>query len=272
MRTRLMKRAFAALAVLAATGMAAPAHAVFIDTWAYTFSSSFSNVADNGGAGTIVNTGTEIDWGAIGGPRSSIGAVDTPSAGFVDTNGDPVAVDDYFHDNNVLPLGSRMLTSTTLSIDIALTPSDPAAGAPGPVLSRSFDIGFFETPNRGSNGVCADGGAVGTGINANGCADIFTLAFDLGQFDFTYDGVEYSLFLFEDPQSAGFPQLGTLPDAACESVSLDLGCFGLRTPENELTVAEFVISIEAQEVSEPAALGLFGLGLLGLGTLRRRKG
>lgn len=269
MRAKFLKSVFPVLA-LAAAGTAAPAQAAFVNTWNYSFSSVFSNVTDDGGTGTIVNEGDRVTWGPADGPRSSIGAVDTPTGGSVQTNGAPAAADDFFHDNNILPLGSRSLTSATLTVTINLTPTDPAGDPLAPPLSRSFDINFFETPNEGTNGVCANGEAVGEGINSNGCADIFTLEFDFGQFDFTYDGVDYSLFLFEDPASEP-QQLGFLSDAACASVGLDPQCFGFLTREEALTVAEFVISIEAQEVPEPAALGLFGLGILGLGAARRRR-
>lgn len=271
MRAKFIKGLFSAAAVLAMAAAAAPAQAEFVNTWAYTVTSSFSNSTDDGGTGTLTETPTEISWGPADGPRSSIGVVDTPTSGFVNTNGDAEAADDYFHDNNALPLGSRSLVSTTLTVNIALTPTDPAGTPLAPPLERSFDIDFFETPNSGSNGVCADGGAVGEGINSAGCADIFTLEFDFGQFDFTFDGVDYAAFLFEDPESEGFPQLGFLSDAACASVGLDSGCFGFLTAEDALTVAEFVLSIEGQDVPEPAAIGLFGLGLVGLGVARRRR-
>lgn len=271
MRAKFLKGIFPAAAVIAMAAAATPAQAAFVNTWAYTFSSSFSDSTDDGGTGTLIETPTELSWGPADGPRSSIGVVDTPTSGFVDTNGDFEAADDYFHDNNVLPLGSLSLTSTRLSVNIALTPTDPAGAPLAPPLSRSFDINFFETPNAGSGGICADGGAVGEGINSAGCADIFTLEFDFGQFDFTYDGVDYSAFLFEDPTSAGFPQLDFLSDAACASVGLDSGCFGFLTPEDQLTVAEFVLSVEGVDVPEPAAIGLFGLGLFGLGVARRRR-
>ncbi len=48
-------------------------------------------------------------------------------------------------------------------------------------------------------------------------------------------------------------------------------CFGFLTAEDRLTVAEFVIQLEAQEVPEPAMLGLFGLGVLDIAAARRRK-
>lgn len=271
MRAKLLRGIFPAAAAVAIMASAAPAQAEFVNTWAYTVTSSFSNSTTDGGFGTFTETPTDLSWGPADGPRSGIGVVDTPTSGFVNTNGDFEAADDYYHDNNALPLGSISLESTRLTVNIALTPTDPAGAPLAPPLSRSFDIDFFETPNDGSNGICADGGAVGSGINSAGCADIFTLEFDFGQFDFTYDGVDYSAFLFEDPTSANFPQLGFLSDAACASVGLESGCFGFLTAEDARTVAEFVLSIEGEEVPEPAAIGLFGLGLIGLGMARRRR-
>lgn len=273
MRTRIVSRALPALAVLASVAMPTSAHAAFVTTWDYEVTSSFSNVEDDGGFGTITTSpdNDEITWGANG-RFSSIGAVDTPTSGSVETNGAPAPADDYFHNNFVIPLGARSLTSTTLTVEIALTPTSPAGTPLAPPLERSFDINFFETPNAGSNGVCADGGAVGAGVNSAGCADIFTLEFDFGQFNFEFDGEQYSAFLFEDPESPGFPQLDFLSDEACTSVGAGTGCFGFLTAEDERTVAEFVVSVEGEAaVPEPAALGLLGLGLLGLSIARRRK-
>jgi hypothetical protein len=154
-----------------------------------------------------------------------------------------------------------------LTIAIELMPTDRAGAAVS--LTRSFDIDFFETPNDPAGGICANGEAVGTGVNSAGCADIFTLEFDFGQFDFTYDDVNYSLFLFEDPTK---PQrLGTLSAAACAAAGAGAGCFGFLTPEAQRTVAEFVIQIEAQDVPEPAMIGLLGLGMLGIAGSRRRR-
>jgi hypothetical protein len=228
-------------------------------------------VTDDGETrGTLTSTPTRISWGPTNGaPRSAIGVVDTPTTGTINTNGNFEAADDYYHDNFSIPLGSRSLESARLTVTIGLTPIDPVGTPLSPALTRSFDINFFETPNQPTNGICADGTAQGSGINSVGCSDIFTLEFDFGQFDFTYNDVDYSLFLFEDPTK---PQrLGFLSAGACAAAGAGPNCFGFQTPENQRTVAEFVIQIEAQAVPEPAMLGLFGMGLIGLAASRRRR-
>ena len=265
MRSKLITRALPALAVLASVAMPTSAHAAFVNSWNYTVTSTFSDSQFRGSVGNSTETPETLSWGTET-RRSSIGTTNSPRTGVVVTNGDEADANSYFHDNNVLPTGTVFLESTSLQVTIEL---EPVGGTGGPDLSRTFDINFFETPNAGQNGVCANGGAVGDGINSAGCADIFVLEFNFGQFDFEYDGQSFSAFLFEDPD--GPQQLGFLSDEACDFVGAGSGCFGFLTAEDALTVANFVLTVEGQDVPEPAALGLMGLGLLGLGAARRRK-
>lgn len=270
MSMKLLRRVLPVLAVGASVTVPTSAQAAFVSAWDYTFTSSFANAEFDGGTGEFTTAPTILEWGD-GGALSSVGVQNTPTTGVVTTNGEAETADTYFHDNNALPLGSVSLVSAALTINVDLSPADASGASVSPPLRRTFDINFLETPNAGTNGVCADGGAVGSGINSAGCADIFTLAFDFGQFDFEYDGEQYSAFIFEDPSTE--PKLGTLSEAACASVGRSPGCFGFLTAEDARTAAQFVLSVEGTPTSipEPAAVGLLSLGLLGIGAARRRK-
>jgi hypothetical protein len=143
-----------------------------------------------------------------------------------------------------------------------------------------FGIDFLETPNAGTNGVCADGGIPNVGpLNGNGCADIFVINQNSLNFPFLYDTdgeggdapQQYFISFFE--LTSG---LNPLPTAACLSVtgSNDL-CLGFRTPEQANTTIQFGSVITTQKVvlsvPEPGILGLLGLGLASMAFALRRK-
>ncbi|MDP2370758.1 THxN family PEP-CTERM protein [Rhodoferax sp.] len=172
------------------------------------------------------------------------------------------------------PIFAPTLTSVDILAILQLTPNTPP-GLPGlPPGDILFKIKFLETPNAGNEaGICADGGPVGSGINSAGCADIFVIDSEEANFFFYYDtdgpggddAVLYSVSFFE--MTSGF---NTLPNAACLSAGVAIGCRGFETAENAVTAVRFGILINAV-VPEPDSIALFGLALAAMGWVGRRR-
>ncbi|QOL26505.1 PEP-CTERM sorting domain-containing protein [Thalassotalea sp. LPB0316] len=264
-----------------------------------------NNILDTNGDfavdGTDNSLNTSLTWGIpaaganSGDPKSSLD-IDSPITGSISTNdwswADGTSV---MHENWVITGDS--LKEATLLDGLTLTPTawiaepgdagDPDAFAPYFAPQLQFGINFYETPNKqvDQDGNCPNGEANYSGDNINGCGDIFEIT---GLSDLPFepvvgaDFIQFTVpFILTDDQ--GLPLTGwgdtvyyvttrlsglsTLPDGyECED-SAD--CFGFVTKEQETNtlLAQFKVST----VPEPAAIALFGLGLVATGFAGRRR-
>jgi hypothetical protein len=299
-----------AAAILAAT-LTSAANAGIVTEWGYNNQAGFIDYSgttgigfgvaddvaasgDSSGGGTSILTGgpypTTLTWGK---ELNDLDAqsnlhIDSPVTGSITTN-DWSFVDgtDITHNNfiitgdsltNASVLDGLILTPTAWSIDPDAV-VDPDINAPYFAPELAFGIDFFETPNNANP--CANSEQNGQGDNINGCGDVFeitglgglgivpiigpdfiefTVPFFLTTGDEAWDNVSY----FITTRLSG---LTVLPAAyECQSGP---ACFGFVTQESKSNVllAQFKIST----VPEPAAIALFGLGLIATGFAGRRK-
>lgn len=263
-----MKKLNGLMAVALTSLACGAAQAAPVVEWGYNVDTVWTASSFSGASGTIINhtvDGLELSWGAnvplaLGAERSGIVISDSPvfSPGGLFTNDlTPSPTATITHTNNPISSAFSTLQTATLQTTLTLFEVDPEAGVL-PLPPLTFAINFIETLNQ----------AVCPFPSTSVCDDIFVI--DNAAFDneFIYKGIKYYVSIVT-PEGVIDP----LPDASCLAASAPVGCFGFQTPESAVTPVRFgiVITTDPLLVSEPGMLALAGLGLLGVGLIRRRR-
>lgn len=303
-----MKNKLKFAAVILAASLTTTASAGVVTDWTYDNQAGFLQLGDffnegygagvtasgdssTGSGGNILTSGalpTTLEWGTpvFGETENSNLNIDSAIIGGLTTNSG-VWVDgtDITHNNHVITSDSQALINARVLDGLTLTPTnwvgagDPTANSPFFSPELFFGINFYETPN-GAN-PCANGGANYQGDNIAGCGDIFeitgldalgitpvvgpnfvefTVPFFMSTGDAAWDNVEYLI-------TTRLSGLTVLPQGyQCSSGP---ACFGFVTKEKQANVLQAQFQIRT--VPEPAAIALFGLGLIGTGFAARKK-
>ena len=187
----------------------------------------------------------EIRWGKSKGSGKSGYRFDgNAPPPFVANEGIAFDLGKFTHFNN--PITGTDLSSADLKVTINV------AGFGN--ITSTYSFAHWETPN-GAN-PCANGGANGSGVNANGCADRVTATLNLGQTDvFQIGGINYVFDV------SGFLNGGVL-----------LNEFWTKEKRNNMAILQGSFVTRNSVVIPLPAAGWLLIGSLGvLGAFKRRK-
>lgn len=298
------KKSIAAMLLL---GMSMSANSTIVTQWSFTTDSDFDNSGNNltftAGSGSTTGNDHEISWGSATGdfqnPTNSssgnrsaitIGAVNDngntvvttttgggSASGFINTSfdGNPSFGDgeiglgnNFTHWNNTISSSFSILTSGVIFNTLSLTPILPA-GSSVALPNLTFDFNFLETSNSGP---CPGG-------SPTPCGDLWGFSGTPNlNIPFNYQGTNYfASIVVLDPNLQNTP-ISFLNDGQCAALGFTTGlsgqrCQGFLTSESAATTVQlgFFVSTTPVNVSEPGVLALFGISLLTMGAMRRKK-
>jgi hypothetical protein len=255
--------------VAGAALLVAPFTQAAVIEWSFNVTTEWLGATFSGANANQIVNNSLISWGSAGGNHTNPGQTPTnsrsgleisasPAMGNIFTNNlTPAPTNTITHFNNTLSNTFSTLESASVLTTLNLTPVNPV-GPAAPQFSTNFSVDFIETPNQ-------------TPCNfpsATICDDIFVIQFGALNTEFEYLGVTYFLSIVELSGN-----LTPLANATCARAGVANGCLGFTTPEKAFTPAKFgfIITTRPVNVPEPAMLGMFGLGLLGLRAFGRRR-